>query len=32
MTGYGASRMPDLLGCKMVGRGSTPGVMAALHH
>jgi 2-hydroxy-3-oxopropionate reductase len=32
MTGYGASRMPDLLGRKVVGRRSTPGVMAALHH
>lgn len=32
MTGYGASRMLDLLGKKMVEREFAPGIVAALHH
>jgi 2-hydroxy-3-oxopropionate reductase len=32
MTGYGASRMLDVLGKKMVERDFTPGIVAALHH
>lgn len=32
MTGYGASRMLDVLGKKMVERDFAPGIVAALHH
>jgi len=32
MTGYGASRMLDVLGKKMVERDFTAGIVAALHH
>jgi len=32
MTGYGASRMLDVLGKKMVERDFVPGIVAALHH
>jgi len=32
MTGYGASRMLDVLGKKMVERDFIPGIVAALHH
>jgi len=32
LTGYGASRMLDVLGKKMVERDFTPGIAAALHH
>ena len=32
LTGYGASRMLDVLGRKMVERDFTAGIVAALHH
>ncbi len=32
LTGYGASRMLDVLGKKMVERDFAPGIVAALHH
>ena len=32
MTGYGASRMLDVLGKKLVERDFAPGIVAALHH
>jgi len=32
MTGYGASRMLDVLGKKMVERDFAAGIVAALHH